>query len=412
MEMSSWMVGLKPTRHTGIFETKGGYRVRVRAVDPRTGTLKEANRSYESITVKQALIKQEEMREEIQRGGLATVGERPKYADYATSLFERKLAKGELTSAKSEERWADTQDLHLIPAFGEFFVDAIRRVDIEGWLAEQGRKVKHSEYAPATVNGWLSILLTTLRSAGAELDLAYDATRGIKPLDTSTWHTYTEEEPNSLTVEEAPRFMAKALELFPQHFAMIALGLSTGRRPCELRPLRRKGETPDLLWDEGVLLVRRSETKGKVVERTKTKRNLRIPLPAELVDILQRHVYRLKGPMRKSELLFPSLTGGFRSGSCLDKPIEVIAKAAKIDKSLTAYFMRRTFQDLGRLANVHDFVVRAVSGHATASMQQHYSTVTGEEVRRGLAKVISLAGFIPRRVEVVKSGDAGGDAKP
>jgi hypothetical protein len=55
--------------------------------------------------------------------------------------------------------------------------------------------------------------------------------------------------------------------------------------------------------------------------------------------------------------------------------------------------MRRTFQDLGRAASVHDFVVRAISGHATTSMQEHYSSVSGDEVRTGLAKVIALAGI-------------------
>ena len=55
--------------------------------------------------------------------------------------------------------------------------------------------------------------------------------------------------------------------------------------------------------------------------------------------------------------------------------------------------MRRTFQDLGRAASVHDFVVRAISGHATTSMQEHYSSVSGDEVRTGLAKVIALAGL-------------------
>ena len=33
-----------------------------------------------------------------------------------------------------------------------------------------------------------------------------------------------------------------------------------------------------------------------------------------------------------------------------------IAKEAKIGKTLTPRFMRRTFQDLGRAASVHDFV--------------------------------------------------------
>ena len=28
-----------------------------------------------------------------------------------------------------------------------------------------------------------------------------------------------------------------------------------------------------------------------------------------------------EGPMRESDLLFPSETGGFRAGSCLDKPV-------------------------------------------------------------------------------------------
>lgn len=72
--------------------------------------------------------------------------------------------------------------------------------------------------------------------------------RSDRPLDTSTWHTYTEEEPNSLTVDEVPRFMAKARAGYPQHFARLALGLATGRRPSELRPLRRQGPTSDILW--------------------------------------------------------------------------------------------------------------------------------------------------------------------
>ena len=33
--MTSWNVGAKPTRYPGIFKTENGFRVRVRAVDPR-----------------------------------------------------------------------------------------------------------------------------------------------------------------------------------------------------------------------------------------------------------------------------------------------------------------------------------------------------------------------------------------
>jgi len=39
-----------------------------------------------------------------------------------------------------------------------------------------------------------------------------------------------------------------------------------------------------------------------------------------------------------------------------------------------------------------DLVTRAISGHATEQMQQHYSTVDQTEMRQGIAKIISLAG--------------------
>ncbi len=404
-----WTQGCKPTRYPGIYKTKTGYRVRVRAVDPRTGTLKEENREFEGITLEEALVRQAEARERIRSGAVRDEKPRAKYADYATSLFGRKIATKELKSAKTRERWADTQDLHLIPHFGPWYVDAIRKADVEEWKAIQGRKIERGDYSPNTVNGWLSILLTTLRTAVEDLELERDPTRKVAPFDTTEWATYTEEEPNALTADEVPRFMEKARELFPQHFAMLALGLSTGRRPSELRPLRRRGPEADVLWEEGVLLVRRSETMGQVRETTKTGRRLRIPLPAELVEILRWHGDHLAvGPMRDSDFLFPSETGGFRAGSCLDKPIRAIAAACGIRKHLTARFMRRTFQDLGRQAQVHDFVVRAISGHATVAMQERYSSVAGEEVRAGLAKVISLAGFT--RVRQGGSGDAGGDA--
>jgi integrase len=396
MGKTNWLDGCTPTKYEGIWKFSGGYRVRVRAVDPRTGTMKEVNRKFPDVTMEQAVVRQAELKEEIRRGGPEAVGPKVRYAGYAASLYERKIAKGKLTSAKTQQRWSDTQDLHLIPHFGEFFVDAIRRGDIEAWLTRMGKRVGQGrgQYSPNTVNSWLSILLTTLRSAVVELDLTYDPTLGIEPLDTSAWHTYTEEEPNSLTLAEVPGFLTKARELYPQNFAMLALGLATGRRPCELRPLRRGGESPDIIWKEGVLLIRRSEGLGVAIERTKTKRRLRIPLPKDLMDILRWHVLHLPaGPMRKSELLFPSETGGFRAPSVLDKPIRAIAKAAEIGKHLSPRFMRRTFQDLGRAAKVHDFVVEAISGHATAEMHRHYSTVGGEEIREGLARVVSMAEF-------------------
>jgi len=325
---------------------------------------------------------------------------RLRYREYVESLQQRKLATGKLATPSSRRGWIDTQQLHLLPVFGDCYLDAIKRLDIEEWKAEQAQALvtRHggppSPISPHTVNQRLRVLLSTLRAAVGELDLPYDPTRAVEPLDTSTDETFTEEEPNSLTVDELRAFMTEARSLYPQHFAMLALGVATGRRPSELRPLRRKGPTPDVLWSESILLIRQPQTLDGVVTNTKTGRRLRIPLPPDLLAILAWHVEQLPvGPMRDSDLLFPSTTGRWRSPTCLDKPIRRIAKAAGIKKHLSAKGMRRTFQDLGRAADVHDLVVRAISGHTTRQMQDHYSSVAPAEVRDGLAKVVALAGF-------------------
>ena len=38
-------------------------------------------------------------------------------------------------------------------------------------------------------------------------------------------------------------------------------------------------------------------------------------------------------------------------------------------------------------------MTRAISGHATETMQQHYSSVSGSEMKDSLARVVSLAGY-------------------
>lgn len=397
--------------HMSISRTEHGYRVSVRAIDPDTGQTRHADETFDGITLEDAVRKQAELERSIRRGGRELSLERPTYATYVAQLLARKLAAGKLATPSSRRGWTDTQELHLVPAFGDWAIDAIKRIDIEDWKTAQTRLPGRTSarISPHTINQRLRVLLATLRAAVGELDLAYDPTRGVEPLDTSTRETFTEEEPNSLTVEELRSFLAHARALYPQHFAMLALGVATGRRPSELRPLRRLGPTPDIRWEEGVLLVRQSQTLGGVVTKTKTGRRLRIPLPADLLDILAWHVDRLPpGPMRDSELLFPSTSGGWRSPTCLDKPIRRIAKAAGIAKHLSSKFMRRTFQDLGRAADIHDLVVRAISGHTTRQMQDHYSSVAPAEVRDGLARVLSLAGF-----REVLAGDASvGDRRP
>ncbi|HSC86454.1 MAG TPA: hypothetical protein VLC09_04260 [Polyangiaceae bacterium] len=131
----------------------------------------------------------------------------------------------------------------------------------------------------------------------------------------------------------------------------------------------------------------------------KTGKRYAVQIPLEGMDVLRWHVEtQLKtSEQQDSDLLFPSVTGGFRAPNVLNQPFAEVAEAIGVKYRFTQRGMRRTFQDLARAAEEADLLTRSVSGHSTAHMQEHYSTVRGDERREGLARVIQL----------VQAGDGG-----
>lgn len=176
--------------------------------------------------------------------------------------------------------------------------------------------------------------------------------------DTREHSTYTDEEPNSLSPDLVPKFLGKMRELHPAHFAFTFVVFTTGLRPSSLRPLRREGPHANVMLDEGVLLIRRSQTIGdEVMETTKTDLHQRLTQPKELLDVLRWHVDEPRG-------------------------------------------MPRTYQDLARAGGAHDAVTRAISGHATTSMQLHYSTANGSGVKQALSKVAKIASASAKVIDI------------
>jgi integrase len=387
----------RPSR-PGVWRTKeGGYLIRGRAKDPRTGKLRQAKKRVNEVDAVGAYRLLQAELEQIRSGRTETEQTRLSFSDYAVSLLERKVAKGKIKSAKTRERWASTLENILFPWFGGYPMEDIRRATVLAWMDHAAMLIKQKRYKPSTANGWLGLLRVIINSYVFEHELERNPVLGVEDFDTREHPSYTEEEPNSLLPEEVPIFLAKMLELHPQHYAMVTLGFGTGLRPSSLRPLRRRGPTPDVLWDEGVLLIRRSHTrKQEVMETTKTGQHQRLKLPEELMEILRWHQDRLTEKRSRCDLLFPPRWGdGLMSASALDKPFQEVTaalkKEGKLKKQITPRAMRRTFQDLAREAQVKDIVTRAISGHATEQMQRHYSTVNAREVEESIGKVISLA---------------------
>lgn len=416
--MSTWVerwgyaVSAKPTR-PGIWRLKtGGFLVRVRANEPRTGRRVSKTRALPSArTVAEAQLERDRLHAELRAEAR---GERPStttFSAYAASLLEQKILRGKLKSQATREWWRDALKV-LIPAFGPLDITELRKQDIDHWLSTQvarwmreGRPIQRKRRvkgklvdveilhppSPRTINGWLRVLRVICHAARNDYDLHRSAFDGIDFFEEG--RAYTREAPNALPPEVVPLFLAKARELFPQHYAMILLGIVTGWRPSSLRPLRRKGPGRDIDWTTGVVLLRRSHSRKQVVmDATKTGRDQDVALPADVLAVLREHADNLpEGPMRDSELLFPARHGGFQTRTALTKPFERICAALsdKLGYRVTPRSMRRTFNDLARTVGVHDVVTRSVSGHVTEGMQRHYSTAQHDEQRRELSRVFS-----------------------
>jgi integrase len=321
-----------------------------------------------------------------------------RFSDFSVSLLEEKLALREIKSARGRERWVFTLR-HLIDGtegvkgFGEMYIDQIKPAHVEQWKLGVAGLIGEHMYRPATTNGWLAILRIIMKRAKAKHLIAADPTEGVKAFDTSEHPVYTEEQPNALTTQEMRDFLGCMFELYPQHYAMTCLGYATGLRPSSVRALRRKGETPDVLWDDGVILIRRSATLGEIMNTTKTKYRQRISVASVLTSVLRWHVEtQLHTPQQlESDLLFPAEDGGLRSEACPRKPFAQVAAFIGLKKKFTPKGLRRTFNDAARVADLEGVVTMSISGHRTERMRDLYSSVSAGEQRDGIGKVLHLA---------------------
>jgi integrase len=423
MQMNNVWVSREPVL-PGVWQRKeGGHVVRGRATDSRTGKQKQVVRVLPDADAATALKWLRDEQERI-RKGVDDSPEKPRqrFAVFAASLFEHKVKVRDIKSAAGRNKWSFTLE-HLIggttgpksgkhvDGFGDFFVEKIETRDIETWKEQLAELIEAGDYAPTTINTWLGVLRVIMKAAKRTFNLPTVVTDGVRYLDTSEHDIYTDEEPNALLPAEVPGFMAKLREFYPQHFAMAYLGLITGLRPSTLRPLRRSGPECDVDWSEHRIRVRRSHTVGEEVMRTtKQRRRYTIDLPEEAMQILQWHVdTQLRTPeQQESDLLFPAADGRFRSPSCLKKAFAEVARELGLTKHVTPRALRRTFNDLARAAQVKDVVTRSISGHLTEEMHEHYSTVSGDEQRQALAKVIDLTKAHAAREQRARGGQQGG----
>ncbi len=357
----------KSSASRGITHMKDNrYRIRVRAIDGRTGNTKEVIRVVECDGLRQAMAKRDEMIMAIRQTGAAKP-ERIRLGDYATKWFERRADSLKLSTRLRYAELLDTIRLgaHGFAGIGDFFLDALTPEDVAAWLEKMAKA-----YSGHTCLSLLRLLRTVTKDAQRALRLPFYACDGVrrpKPVK-----QYTEEDPNALTAAELRALYDEMRKSESRWFPLFAVIAFTGLRFCEVAALR----WGDIDLSTGALRIRRAIYRGEVGEpKTHAGRRL-VVLPPEVCAIL-----RELGPGEADAWVFPSAEGTPLSTGILNKPISRALGRISIKRRLTTHGLRRTFNSLA-LQVAPAETVRKVIGHADAAMTLHYLHVDTEQRRQ------------------------------
>ena len=83
-----------------------------------------------------------------------------------------------------------------------------------------------------------------------------------------------------------------------------------------------------------------------------------------------------------------SKNNGFRTPASAQKALDVVCTEAEISKHLTPHSMRRTFNNLMRREGVDRVALRAMIGHSSEGMTEHYSDVGIEEKKTAVSSLM------------------------
>ena len=366
-----------PTRYPGVNRVLGennSYRIRAKAKDPKTDRwIVLFDKIIKATSDKDASKQWTELHSELDREREKS---RQRLQSYATSWLRLKLP---TLKAATRAHYAEVLDNHILPVLGEYFLDAITTDDLATW-----RNAMHDKGArPATINSRMRILKAVIRDAVHELDLPRDPTRRLPALR----EVRAEDDPNCLTAAELRRVLEVAAQHTPRWHAIFYAMAFTGTRFGEVTALK----WTDIDEPTSTLRIARAQWKGRV-DTTKTGVVRSVPLSAELLDVLKAHrlaLFRDQHPGLSEGWMFPADKGGLMHNTAPRRALAKCLRAAGITARFTIHGFRRTFNNLIRQVTAGE-VVRAMTGHSTVAMTEHYSHVGGDEKRAAITSLVRL----------------------
>jgi integrase len=365
----------------------GRYLIRVERKDPRTGKPVDVMRRVECNAIEEAVAEKARMQREIALG----VGpkERVQLRTYAVSWLTGRLP---TLKPSTRARYARDLDAHVLPALGDYYLDALAAEDVLAWF-----KALAESYAAATANGCLRLLKTVMADATVQHGLRCDPTARVRAVPDVRADELDSDEPvNLLSATEMGTFLGTLKERWPQWYALVFTQFATAARFGEVSALRWE----DIDEQRAVVKIRRAQWRG-IVSTTKTGRIKTVPLTDELRDVLRewrQEMVRRQHRHVGSGWLFPSRAGHpHHNASCMRKAFIDCLHLMGLERRFSSHGLRRTANDLLRRIATGE-VTRAITGHMTEAMTEHYSHVDATEKREaaeGMLRLVMTADGAP-----------------
>ncbi len=152
----------KQTKSPGIKKTKRGYRIEVRATDPKTGKRIGRDREIIGISKNEAVALRSQWKEELLMGRQEKAVPKT-LSDCARAWLKYCTGKGEARSTL--ENKVEVLTNHVLPVLGNYYTEYLDREDLMKWVEDVSRKrmPNGERYAKETVLCWWRRLKALLR---------------------------------------------------------------------------------------------------------------------------------------------------------------------------------------------------------------------------------------------------------
>lgn len=351
----------------------GRYLIRAQPLDPATGKRLSKVRTVEAANEKEAyrlkLAFEDELKETLASAFRGTKEPKETLRQYCEYWLDHPSG----TNRKGTQHSNRARLTKLIwPIIGEVRMEEMEPAHVAYWQREVQKLV--------TKKGEPYSRQVYLKSWGLLRSIFSQATRdGRLKVNLGAGQRFSPNEGKpakrreSITQQEIQRLLVVLEDESLDVRAMFYMQLTIGCRFGELSAL----EWNDVNLTTGEVSINKSVYLG-LVGTTKTGKVRSAHILPVVTSLLEQLRDEQNHAGYEGAAIFPSKAGTYRAPAMMYKVIKRLCKNAGITKSYGSHSLRRTFNDMAREHGT-SLQVRAIVGHATEEMHEHYSTVRSAE---------------------------------